>query len=32
MTPLNMFTTSFGAVCKADVQTTWIPHAHPEPK
>jgi len=32
MTPLNKFTTSFGAVCRTDVQMTWIPNAHPKPK
>jgi len=27
LTPLNKFTTSFGAVCRTDVQMTCIPHA-----
>jgi len=28
MTPPNKFITSFGAVCRTDVQMTWILHAH----
>jgi len=32
LTPLNKFPTSFGAVYRADVQMTWIPHAHPKRK
>jgi len=30
-TPLNKFTSSFGAVCRTDVQMTWISHAHRKP-
>jgi len=32
LTPFNKFTTSFGAVCRTDVQMTWMSHAHREPK
>jgi len=32
LTPLSKSTTSFGAVCRTDVQMTWIPHAHWKPK
>jgi len=32
MTPLNKYTTSFGAVCRTDVQMTWISHAHQKAK
>jgi len=28
----NKFTTSFGAVCRADVQMTWIMYPHRKPK